>query len=121
MFSSPRASPWSKCTVCWRVASEKAPYHLMRGNIAVQAFSIHCVAEYRFIELGLDIITEARNLLYRYPLRAYDAVQLASALAANQALLGQELDPLTFVSADDRLLKVAADEKLATDNPHLHP
>jgi len=53
-------------------------------------------------------------------LRAYDAVQLASALIANQALTLRQLPPLTFVSADDRLIKVAMAEGLATENPNLH-
>ena len=88
---------------------------------AAQAFTAHCSAEYRFIELELNVIDGARNLLERYPLRAYDAVQLASALAASQALVDRGLEPLIFVSADDRLLNVAAAEGLATDNPHLHP
>jgi hypothetical protein len=78
--------------------------------VAAQAFTTHSAAEYKFIELEMSIITRARDLLDRYPLRAYDAVQLASALVANQALVARQLPPLVFVSADDRLLKVAAAE-----------
>ena len=89
-------------------------------QVAAEAFSLHCSAEYKFIELELGIIAGARELLDRYPLRAYDAVQLASALAANQALVDRELEPLIFVSADDRLLNVAATAALATDDPRLH-
>jgi len=89
--------------------------------IAAQAFTTHSSTEYKFIELELSIIAGAHNLLERYPLRAYDAVQLASALAANQALIDRGLEPLMFVSADERLLNVAAAEGLTTDNPHLHP
>jgi len=47
-------------------------------------------------------------------------VQLASALAANQALVLRKLPPLIFVAADDRLVKVAMAEGLATENPNLH-
>jgi len=88
--------------------------------IAVQAFTLHCETEYKFIELDLAIISRARDLLDRYPLRAYDSVQLASALATNQALVFRKLPPLIFVSADDRLVKVAMAEGLATENPNLH-
>ena len=87
---------------------------------AAQAFTAHCTADYRFIELNLDIINRARDLLDRYPLRAYDSVQLASALAANQALVNRSLLPLMFVSADERLLQVAVSEGLATENPNLY-
>ena len=55
-----------------------------------------------------------------HPLRAYDSVQLASALAANQALVLRTLPPLILVSADDRLMKVAVAEGLTTENPNLH-
>jgi len=88
--------------------------------IAERAFTTHSATEYQFIELDLRIILRARDLLDRFPLRAYDSVQLASALAANQALVERKLPPLVFVSADDRLLTVAAAEGLVTDNPNLH-
>jgi predicted nucleic acid-binding protein len=52
------------------------------------------------------------------PLRAYDAIQLASAMVANQALDTVQLAGLIFVSADDRLNTVAAAEGLAVDNPN---
>jgi hypothetical protein len=51
---------------------------------------------------------------------SYYLVQLASALAANQALVLRTLPPLIFVSADDRLMKVAVAEGLTTENPNLH-
>ena len=89
--------------------------------VAAQAFTAHSKTEYRFIELDINIISLARDLLDRYPLRAYDSVQLASASAANQALVDRELPALVFVSADDRLLKAATAEGLAVENPNLHP
>jgi hypothetical protein len=54
-------------------------------------------------------------------LRAYDAVQLASALVVSEALAEADLSAPTFVSADDHLLAVARTEGLHTDNPNLHP
>ncbi len=89
--------------------------------VAAQAFTTHSVAEYQFVELDLSIVDRARDLLDRHPLKAYDSIQLASALAANQALIDRKLSPLIFVSADDRLLKVATAEGLTVDNPNLHP
>jgi predicted nucleic acid-binding protein len=60
-------------------------------------------------------------LLERHPLRAYDAIQLASALIANDALLTAGFAPLIVLAADDRLLDAAQAEGLMTDNPNAHP
>lgn len=54
-------------------------------------------------------------------LRAYDAVQLAAALTANDALVTADLSPLIFVAADNDLLAAARAEGLAADNPNLYP
>lgn len=89
--------------------------------VAIQAFNRHCAKEYRFVDLDLTIVGLARDLLDRHSLRAYDAVQLASALRANRALNAAHLSPLLFISADDRLIIAATSEGVATDNPNLHP
>jgi hypothetical protein len=87
----------------------------------VTDFVVTCAAEYELVELTLPVVERARSLLERYPLRAYDAVQLASALMAHDTLQTAGLSPLTFLAADGRLLSVAQAENLATDNPHAHP
>lgn len=84
-------------------------------------FATICLTEYELVELTPPVVERARLLLERYPLRAYDAVQLASALSANDALQAADLSLLTFLAADDRLLDVAQAEGLATDNPNMHP
>jgi predicted nucleic acid-binding protein len=90
-------------------------------SIAVQAFTAHCASEYDFVELEMSVVILARDLLERHPLRAYDAIQLASALVANKVLLSAQLPPLTFLSADERLNTVAVAEGLIVDNPNLRP
>jgi len=90
-------------------------------DIARQAFTAHSFTDYAFIELDLDIIAQAQSLLWRYPLYAYDAVQLASALTVHQILLDAKLPPLVFISADERLNTAASAEGLLADNPHDHP
>lgn len=89
-------------------------------DIARQAFTAHSSTDYAFIELDLDIIAQAQGLLWRHPLYAYDAVQLASALTVNRILLDAALPPLVFLCADDRLNKAASAEGLLIDNPHDH-
>ena len=80
----------------------------------------HARREYRITRLDGVIIVRAKDLLNAYPLRAYDAVQLASALEANARLLAARSPPLTFVSADTRLLAAAAAEGLATEDPNAY-
>jgi predicted nucleic acid-binding protein len=79
----------------------------------------HVLSEYKLIPLSDIVIARAKDLVSIYPLRAYDAVQLASALEALAHSPGAA--PLTFVSADTRLLAAAAAEGLATDDPNAHP
>ncbi len=84
-------------------------------------FAALCISEYRLLDLNDVVIERARQLLEQHPLRAYDAVQLASALSANEALVAAGQPALTFLAGDDRLLAAARSEGLATDTPNLHP
>jgi predicted nucleic acid-binding protein len=90
-------------------------------SIVTQAFTAHSATEYDFVELDLGVVALARDLLERHPLRAYDAVQLASALVANQVLRSASLPLLVFLSADDHLNMAATVEGLAVDNPNTYP
>ena len=65
------------------------------------------------VELGAEILSSARGLIQRHGLRAFDAIHLASALGLQAAAN----EPVTFVAADQRLLRAAAGERLATVNP----
>jgi predicted nucleic acid-binding protein len=89
--------------------------------VALQAFNRHCATEYKFVDLDPEVVGTARDLLDHHPLRAYDAVQLASDLRANRALYAARIAPLVFTSADARLLAAAAREGLSADNPNAHP
>jgi hypothetical protein len=80
-----------------------------------------CATDYVLVELTAVVVAQARRLLERYPLRAYDAVQLASALVTQQTLIDAGFAALTFLAADDRLLAAARAEGLAVDNPVWHP
>lgn len=84
-------------------------------------FDALCNAQYTLIELTPPVVERARHLLERHTLRAYDVVQLASALITNSRLLAAGLPALTFLSADQRLLTAAHAEGLAADNPNAHP
>lgn len=74
--------------------------------------------EYLSVPLESNVLTIARNLFAYTPylLRSLDAIQLASAESA-QVALGE---PMTFVSADKRLLAAAGFHSFETDNPNDH-
>jgi len=69
-------------------------------------------AEYQIVELTVAVADRARVLLEHYALRAYDAIQLASALITSEALQAAGLLGLVFLAADDRLLNAALAEGL---------
>lgn len=92
-----------------------------RLPILQNEFMWHFTHEYLVTPLDSSILIQARQLVVTYGtthnLRAGDAVQLVSAQKA-ASILSQ---PITFLSADNDLLKVAAAEGFATDYPKLHP
>lgn len=76
--------------------------------------------QYQVAELDPSVAEIAAQLVRRHPLRAYDAVQLASAQQI-YAAFAQDVDPpFTFLAADDRLLAVAESVGLPVDNPNRH-
>lgn len=71
----------------------------------------------RMVEMPMTavVIAEANSVVDRHPLRALDAIQLASALVARDSLApGQSLH---FAASDRRLLEAAEKEKFTTWNP----
>jgi predicted nucleic acid-binding protein len=84
------------------------------------AFDYDVVYRYRIVDVMSMTIDTACQLANRHPLRAYDAVQLATAWLANQRLLDAGKSPLTFVCADDRLISIAQTEGLLVENPNHH-
>jgi uncharacterized protein len=87
---------------------------------SVQALQYDFDTQYQLTELEPALSTLAGNLVMQHPLRAYDAVQLASALRVQSDLTQTGVTALTFLSADERLNAVAQAEGLPTDNPNRH-
>lgn len=85
------------------------------------AFDYDLKYRYRVLQIEQTVIDTARHMANRNPLRAYDAVQLATAWLLNRDLVDAGQPPLTFVCADDRLIDVAQAEGLLTDNPNHYP
>jgi predicted nucleic acid-binding protein len=83
-------------------------------------FSAHIRDEYSVIGINGALLASAQTLVTHHiglGLRALDAIQLACALRA-QITLQQ---PVTFVSADVKLLNAAVAEGFKVDNPNQHP
>ena len=77
--------------------------------------------QYQVIELDSTLAETAGQLVGQYPLRAYDAVQLASVLLLQPTFATTQFTSLIFLTADDRLSAVASALGLLTDNPNHHP
>ena len=85
-----------------------------------RAFLAHLRSDYAVVKIESSILVQSRDLVTKYVaqgLRTLDAIHLACAIQS-QIALGQ---PLTFVSADIKLLACAKAEGFTIDDPRLHP
>lgn len=74
----------------------------------------------RLLSLIKHWLSKQANSLKKYPLRAYDSVQLASALKIHRIHAQAAPGLFAFVSSDDRLLAVAKSENMSVENPLEH-
>ena len=93
------------------------PAALMLVN---QAFKFDWDTQYQIMELDKGLAEKAGGLVQKFPLRAYDSVQLASAVKIHEIFSKTVQGMFTFVSADDRLLNAAKAEGLNAENPNNH-
>jgi hypothetical protein len=89
-------------------------------SLLLRSYSVHSHNEYLLVPYSESLINLAEALISRHPLRALDAVQLASALELRGAL-PPDAPPLIFVSADDRLVTTGRREHLQVENPESFP
>ena len=76
---------------------------------------------FNILDVTPEVIETAKLFAGDHPLRAYDAVHLATAWLANRQLVLAEQPPLTFVCADKPLLQIAEAVGLPIDNPENYP
>ena len=91
------------------------------ANDCIAQFEFDFANQYQTIEVTEEVLTRAVALVQSHTLRAYDAVQLATALELHDAreLLG--LPALTVVSSDVDLNTAAVGEGLVVEDPNAHP
>ena len=71
-------------------------------------------------EVSRQILSHASQLALRRPLRAYDAIHLATALQISNETRLLGLPAPIFISADANLLAAARAEGLTAENPNEH-
>lgn len=101
--------------------------HVRMGQIQRQKFLELCNQfEHDFeqffngVAVSNTVIAVAGQILRTHSLRAYDAMQLASASELRR-LLSAEFSGITFISADAQLNEVALANDFFTENPNDHP
>jgi predicted nucleic acid-binding protein len=119
---------------CWLAATSRVEVlsafylkvrtgHLTQAQArrADQVFRQELATHYQLIPVRNKVLNRAMRLVARYPLRAYDAMQLAAALylLGHHTTLG--LPAPTFVCADQSLNLAAVAEGLQVDDPNQHP
>lgn len=77
----------------------------------------HTAREYQIVQLADSVLSRAQDLLDVHPLRAFDALQLASALEVNSRVTAGNKPSIVFVCADTRLVNAATAEGLPTHIP----
>lgn len=100
-------------------AKQRAPKGITmeQRNRVLSRFLQDCDEHFTLVSIDRSVIDRAVDLAQRHRLRAYDAVQLATALEASAITQAQALPALTFVAADTDLLTAAAAEHLSVENP----
>jgi uncharacterized protein len=83
-------------------------------------FALNSNNEYHLLDLTDSIIVESQRLLETHPLRAGDAIQLATAIYARNMLQNSGLSAPIFLASDNKLLDAAIAEGFITDNPNVH-
>ena len=93
---------------------------MRRRNESAAMFALEAQQNLESIAVSDAILQSAHRLALRHPLRAYDAIHLATALELAERMLWAGLPAPIFVSADGNLLVAARAEGLVVENPNEH-
>lgn len=74
-------------------------------------------SQYHIVELDQQVLEVACQFVQKFPIRAYDSVQLASAIVLHSFFKETTLENFTFITADNRLLETARVAGLKVINP----
>ena len=91
-----------------------------QGGAILGHFRRYLGERYLVVEFTVDLAEEAMRLARSTGLRAYDAVQLATALELHREFQKNGI-AITLISADRELNAAATAEGLTVDDPNSHP
>lgn len=106
-------------TLC-RKAREAAIPQAERDRL-IGEFQGDVQSSYAIQPVTRDVYVRAADLCKVHALRAYDAIQLTSALMLRDETVANQESAPTFVTADVNLLTFAASEGLPVENPNNYP
>jgi predicted nucleic acid-binding protein len=92
-----------------------------RASSILSRLRKHLTGRYLPSEVTPALVNDAMKLANAHRLRAYDAVQLATALDLYKDWSANRLGAFVFVSADRALNAAATAEGLTVEDPNLHP
>jgi predicted nucleic acid-binding protein len=92
-----------------------------RASLILSRFRKHLAGRYLASEITPALVNDAMKLANTHRLRAYDAMQLASAVDLYKDWSANRLGAFVFVSADRNLNAAATAEGLTVDDPNFHP
>lgn len=83
-------------------------------------FDYHLFSDLIVLDITSDLIQDAQSIVRQHRLRAYDAIQLATAQELNRREIARSLPGVVLVSADNEMIEAARAEGLQTENPNDH-
>ena len=96
----------------FRIKERQGVFTPEEVRLAVEALEAHAALQYRLVPPRPAVLREAKRLLLRHKLRAYDALHLATALVVAR-VGGVESGKLLFFTADEDQARAAEAEGLA--------
>lgn len=97
----------------FRIKERQGVFSADEVELALAAFEAQAALQYRWVAPQPSTYQEARRLILAYPLRAYDAMHLATALSVVKAA-GLRPGQLEFWTGDQAQAAAAGAEGLAT-------
>jgi predicted nucleic acid-binding protein len=92
-----------------------------RVRSLLSRFRSHLAGRYIAVEITPALLADAVRLANAHALRAYDAVQLATALEVQGRFFAAGQGGITLISADQELNAAATAEGIGVDDPNTHP
>ncbi len=105
-------------TICRR--GREQSISMTERDRLIHVFRQDSKESYNIWPVTTELYNTAGDLCRSHRLRAYDAVQLACALALREYTLVNQAPPPIFVCADVGLMNVASDEGLQIENPNAY-